>query len=62
MGTVGAGIGLAAFLLGLAWSLVIIAVAWLRFRPLIGGSLLALAAIPVLLLCAKRRKKRTAAV
>lgn len=59
---VGAGTGLVAFLLGLAWSLVIIAVAWLRFRPLIGGGLLALAAVLVLLLCAKGRKKRTAAV
>lgn len=40
---VGAGTGLIAILLGGAWSLIVMAIAWLRFRPLIGGSLLAIA-------------------
>ena len=37
---VGAGIGLVCFILGLAWSLIIIALAWLTYRPLIGVPLL----------------------
>ena len=42
---VGAGLGVASFLLGLAWSCVVIAVAWVRFRPLLAGGLLAAAAV-----------------
>lgn len=40
---VGAGTGLIAFLTALCLSLVTIAIAWLYYRPLIGGSLLAIA-------------------
>ena len=40
---VGAGTGFVAFVLGLAWSLVVIAVAWVRFRPLLAGGLIAVA-------------------
>lgn len=40
---VGAGTGIVGFLLGGAWSLLVIAVAWLRFRPLVGIVILALA-------------------
>ncbi len=40
---VGAGTGFVAFVLGLAWSLVVIAVAWVRFRPLVAGGLIAFA-------------------
>jgi hypothetical protein len=53
---VGAGTFAIAFLLGLAWSFVMIAAAWLRFRPLIGGSLLAAAAVLVVLLRVRGRK------
>jgi len=47
-------------LLGLAWSLVIIAIAWLRFRPLIGGGILALAAVLIALLFIKGRSRKAA--
>ncbi|MBQ7155245.1 MAG: TMEM43 family protein [Synergistaceae bacterium] len=39
------GAGIVAFLLGLAWSLVVIAVAWVRFRPLWAGGLIAAAVL-----------------
>ena len=38
---VGAGVGLVCMILGLAWSLLWIAIAWLAYRPLIGIPLLA---------------------
>ncbi len=53
---VGAGTGFVAALLGLAWSLIVIAVAWLRFRPVIGGIILVLAVGIFLLLFIKGRK------
>ena len=56
---VGAGTGLVAILLGGAWSLVIIAIAWLRFRPLIGGAMLAVAGVLVALLFIKGRSGKT---
>ena len=40
---VGAGVGLVAGLVGLAWSLLVVAVAWLRFRPLVGGIMVGVA-------------------
>ena len=42
---VGAGTGAVAFLIGLAWSLVVIAAAWVRFRPLVAGGLIAAALV-----------------
>ncbi|WP_298780907.1 TMEM43 family protein [uncultured Fretibacterium sp.] len=56
---VGAGIGLVSLLLGLAWSFVVIAVAWVRFRPLLSGSLLA-AAVVFLVLTFIRGRRRAA--
>ena len=44
-----AGAGVVAFLIGLAWSLVVIAVAWVRFRPLVAGGLIAVAVVLVAL-------------
>lgn len=55
---VGAGAGVVAFLVGLAWSLVVIAAAWIRFRPLIAGGLIAAA---LLLLYVSYMKGRKAA-
>ena len=47
---VGAAVGLVSFLLALALGFVIIAIAWIRFRPLLGiGLLVAVVAIIVLL-------------
>ena len=54
---VGAGSSLASALLGLAWSLVVISIAWLRFRPLIGGAMLVAAGV-LLALCFRGRAKR----
>jgi len=42
---VGAGAGLVSTLLGAAWSLLIISIAWLRFRPIVGVGMLVVAAI-----------------
>jgi len=50
----GAGAGLASALLGLAWSLVVISIAWLRFRPFIGGAMLVAAGV-LLAFCFKSR-------
>ena len=55
---VGAGTGIVSVLLGGAWSLVIIAIAWLRFRPLIGGAMLAVAAVLVALVFIKGRSRK----
>lgn len=55
---VGAGTGLVAGLLGSAWSLVIIAIAWIRFRPVLGFCLLGAALALVILLFIKGRMKK----
>lgn len=57
---VGAGTGLVAFLLGLAWSLLVIAVAWVRFRPILAAALLGGVAILVGMTYMKGRKSRAA--
>lgn len=51
-----AGAGIVAMILGLAWSMCVIAVAWVRFRPLIAGGLIAGALVLVVLLYMKGRK------
>ena len=53
---VGAGAGVVAFLLGLAWSLIVIAVAWVRFRPLVAGGLIAVAVVLLALSYMKGKK------
>ena len=50
------GAAIVAFLIGLAWSLVVIAVAWVRFRPLVAGGLIAAAVALMALSYAKGRK------
>ena len=57
---VGVGTGLVAFLLGLAWSLLVIAVAWIRFRPVLAASLLGGVVVLVGLLFVKGRKSKAA--
>ena len=56
---IGALTGFAAFLLGLAWSLIVIAVAWVRFRPLISGILIAIALGLIILSFMKSRKSES---
>ena len=53
---VDAGVGLVSWIFGLAWSFIIIAIAWLVFRPIIGISLLVLAIGGIVFL--KRRGKK----
>jgi hypothetical protein len=57
---VGAGVGLVCFIGGLAWSLVVVSIAWLFYRPLIGVPLLA-AAIAGIWFLGKRAKEKKAA-
>ena len=61
LGTIaGAGTGLAALLLGVSWSVAVIAIAWLRFRPLLGGILLGVACLLLVCVFLKGRGKKTA--
>ncbi len=53
----GAGTGFVAFFLAVALSLATIALAWLRYRPLLGGALLVLAVASLVLLLRRRRSK-----
>lgn len=46
---VGAGAWIVAMLLGMAWSMCVVAIAWVRFRPLIAGGLIAGALVLVAL-------------
>ena len=60
---VGAGVGLVCSVFGGAWSLIVIAIAWLWYRPLIGIALLvvAIAGIWYLRKKAKEKKEKTGA-
>ena len=58
---VGAGVGLVSVIGGGAWSLVIIALAWLFYRPLIGIPLLAIAVAGIWYLGKKAKEKKMAA-
>lgn len=55
---VGAGTGFVSFLIGFAWSLSVIAIAWLRFRPLIAGGLIAVAVALVVMSYMKGRSAK----
>jgi len=57
---VGAGTGLVCTLLGVAWSLIIISIAWLRFRPVIGAIMVGVAVVLIVLLYLKGRGKKAA--
>ena len=57
---VGAGTGIVSILLGIAWSLIVLSTAWLRFRPLIGGAMLAVAGALIALLHVKGRMRKAA--
>lgn len=53
---VGAAVGLVSFVLGLALSLIIIAVAWIRFRPILGICLLAIVTALIVFLIMRSKK------
>lgn len=54
---VGAAVGFISLILGIAISLVIIALAWLRYRPMIGIALLAIVVALITLLMKKGKKE-----
>lgn len=57
-GIVETGLGLVCGIIGLVWSLIVIAVAWLRYRPILGISLLVLAGLLIFWLIRRSRKKK----
>jgi hypothetical protein len=57
----GAGANFVGFLLGLAWSLIIIAIAWVRFRPMLGIGLIIAAVVIFALLFIRGHGKKVAA-
>lgn len=52
------GVGLVSWVLGLAWSLIVIAVAWLFYRPLLGILLLLIAGCLIWFLGKKSKEKK----
>lgn len=52
---IGAGVGLVCSLVGFAWSFIVIAIAWLAYRPVLGISLIVIAIALIIFL--SRRKK-----
>ena len=55
---VGAAVGFVSFILGLCLSLIVIAIAWIRFRPILGISLLAIVVILLVLLIIRSKKSK----
>lgn len=53
------GLSLAAGLVGFAWSLVVVAVAWVRFRPLLAIAMLAFAVALVVFVSIRVRRKHS---
>ena len=54
---VGWGVGVVCTVVGIVWSLIIIAIAWLFYRPLIGIILLAIAAFLIWVFAFKGKDK-----
>ena len=55
---VGSVVGLVSFILGICLGLVVIAIAWIRFRPILGISLLAIVAVLFVLLLIRGKKSK----
>ena len=55
---VGAGVGLVCTIIGIAWSLIIISIAWLFYRPLIAVPMLAVAVAGIWYLKQKGKQKQ----
>jgi hypothetical protein len=58
----GWGIGLVCWVVGFAWSFIVAAIAWIRYRPVLGITLLVLAALVFFLLARKKKKPSGPAV
>ena len=56
-GIFGWGVGVVCTVVGIVWSLIVIAVAWLFYRPLLGIALLAIAALLIWLFAFKGKDK-----
>jgi hypothetical protein len=56
-GIFGWGVGIVCTVIGVAWSLIVIAIAWLFYRPLLGISLLVLAGFLVWVFAFKGKDK-----
>ncbi len=54
---IGWGVGLVCTVVGLVWSLIIIGLAWLFYRPLIGIAILAVAALLIWFFAFKGKEK-----
>ena len=61
-GIFGWGVGVVCTVVGIVWSLIVIAVAWLFYRPLLGIALLAIAALLIWLFAFKGKDKITSCV
>lgn len=59
---IGTGVGLVATLVGLIWSFIVIGLAWIAHRPVLGIALLVVAAALIFWLVSRSRKKKTADV
>lgn len=57
---IGAGVGLVCSLVGFAWSFIVIAIAWLAYRPVLGISLIVIA-VALIIFLARRKKVAQAA-
>ena len=58
----GCGVGLVCWVVGFAWSLIVAAIAWIRYRPVLGIALLVLAALAFFLISRKKDKPSGPAV
>jgi hypothetical protein len=56
-GIFGWGVGLVCTIIGVAWSLIVIAIAWLFYRPLLGISLLVLTGLLIWVFAIKGKDK-----
>lgn len=57
---IGAGVGLVCSIVGFAWSFIVIAIAWLAYRPVLGISLIVIAVALVIFLARGKKKVQTA--
>ena len=55
---IGTGVGLVATLVGIVWSLIVIAIAWIAHRPVLAIALLVIAAAVTIWLLSRARKKK----
>jgi hypothetical protein len=57
---VGGGFGFVCLLLGLAWSCIVISIAWIFYRPILAFGLIAVALALIVLLYMRGRRRKAA--